>query len=169
MAACARFYSSIAGGSPPGKQRRSGREAEPAVGVNHKPEPPPQLGLVRGCQAAGSMSAARFWWTCRCLFTASSSRLTDLPTDRGALTRQRADGCSVAGWIPAVPGRLTARLAVLLLTSHTGQPDTSHRLRVPHVCGQYCMWNPSREASDWEVGGEIPFRVRCGGIMLSES
>ncbi|CAB1446933.1 unnamed protein product [Pleuronectes platessa] len=40
--------SRIACGSPPGKQQRSGREAEPAVGV------------MSGC---GSMSAARFWWT----------------------------------------------------------------------------------------------------------
>ncbi|CAB1454176.1 unnamed protein product [Pleuronectes platessa] len=32
------------------------------------PKPPPQLGLVRGCQVAEPMSAARFWWTYRCLF-----------------------------------------------------------------------------------------------------
>ncbi|CAB1456750.1 unnamed protein product [Pleuronectes platessa] len=51
------------------------------------------------------MSAARFWWTCQCLFTVGSSRLTDLPMDRGALTVRvscrTAAGCSVTGWSPA--------------------------------------------------------------------
>ena len=37
-------------------------------------------------------------------------------------------------WTLVVPGLLAARLAVVPLTSHSWQPDTSHRLRVPHVC-----------------------------------
>ncbi|CAB1440716.1 unnamed protein product, partial [Pleuronectes platessa] len=121
------------------------------VGVSHMPKPPPQLGLIRGCRVAGPMSAARFWWTYRCLFTVSSSRLTDLPMDRGALmvrvSCRTTAGCSVTGWSPAAhceagdgPGDFTH-----LRAGHVSPAQGSPRLQGDSDSLNQWMYNMRRQ------------------------
>ncbi|CAB1439688.1 unnamed protein product [Pleuronectes platessa] len=73
----------------------------------------------------------------------------------------RAAHCE-AGGAPADFKHLTA--------GHVSPAQGSPRLQVAALFySSIACGTPNREASDWEVGGEIPFRVRSGGTMLSES
>ncbi|CAB1417770.1 unnamed protein product [Pleuronectes platessa] len=127
MAACARFYSSIACGSPPGKQRRSGREAEHAVGVSLMPKPlsPGSLcdvGLLAPCQLLASGGPVGLF---------SSSRLTDLPSERGALTVHVSCRTISAGK-PAARWRVGSRLYPAHCEAGDAPAGFTH-LRAGHV------------------------------------